>query len=236
MHPSPSDFRRRRCAALRHAFQLVVALFIVGTPPFGVRAQSQVNDPVPAYAEHEVKAAFLFHFATYVDWPDGRHERPLVFAILSAHTVAQALAQFADGRAIRGHGVRVREIASVRDLADAEVLFVGQSLNPWLREIASAVPAGTLLVTEADDGLADGAMINFRLVERRVRFEVSMPSTYAAGLKLSSRLLSLAIRVETSYCWLDCGEPGARDLLIATLAPTIVAATRGRALRRSTRE
>jgi hypothetical protein len=77
-----------------------------------------------------------------------------------------------------------------------------------------------LVVADAQDGLRHGAMVNFQLVDQRVRFEISLRNAKAAGLVLSSRLLSAAIRVETSSCWGDCRVAPIPDLpLVAAARP-----------------
>jgi hypothetical protein len=162
-----------------------------------------------SYSEDQVKAAFLYHFGTYVEWPESTASRtdPITIAVLGADAVARQLRAFLPGRTIQGRAVEARTIARIQDLRDDEVLFIGAQNNPRLREIVNAV--GTrpvLIVTDAADGLADGGMVNFQLVDQRVRFEISLRKAQDSGLMLSSRLLSAALRVETSSCWYDCGR------------------------------
>jgi hypothetical protein len=78
-----------------------------------------------------------------------------------------------------------------------------------------------LVVADAPEGLKNGAMVNFQLVDQRVRFEISLRNAKAAGLTLSSRLLSAAIRVETLSCWVDCRRvaPAPNFALVAAAAP-----------------
>jgi hypothetical protein len=169
-----------------------------------------------AYSEDVVKAAFLYHFGTYVEWPSAPASAtdPITIAVLGADAVTAQLRSFLPGRTIGGRAVEVRPIARIQDLRNDEMLFIGRENNSRLREIVVAV--GTrpvLVVTDAADGLADGAMVNFQLVDQRVRFEISQRKAEDSGLKLSSRLLSAALRVETSSCSYPCREtpllPGA---------------------------
>lgn len=157
-----------------------------------------------AYSEEQVKAAFLFHFATYAEWPSHPGDGPISFAVLRDEAIARELGRFARGRTIQNRPVRVREIRSVTELDADEVLFIGSSQNRRLSQVIEEVGTPTLVVTDAPDGLPDGAMINFQLVDRRVRFEVALPAVQRMGLTLSSRLLSAAIRVEMTRCHLEC--------------------------------
>jgi len=162
-----------------------------------------------AYSEDVVKAAFLYHFGTYVEWPAAAASstQPITIAVLGADAVTAQLRTFLPGRTIGGRSVEVRPIARIQELRGDEMLFIGRENNSRLREVIAAV--GTrpvLIVTDAVDGLADGAMVNFQLVDQRVRFEISLRKAEDSGLRLSSRLLSAALRVETSGCWHRCGE------------------------------
>jgi hypothetical protein len=83
------------------------------------------------------------------------------------------------------------------------MLFIGSDYNERLEELIAAVGTGpTLVITDAANGLDRGGMINFWLVDSRVRFEVSLRRAEDARLTLSSRLLAAALRVETARCCL----------------------------------
>lgn len=166
----------------------------------GVAPQLVAQDLV--YDASQVKAAFLYHFGTYVQWPMAAAENdPITIAVLGDDAVAAQLVQFLPGRRIEGRAVEARPLARIEDLADEEILFVGSEHNERLGEVLSAVEERpVLVVTDAADGLDHGAMVNFQLVDSRVRFEISLPSAEEAGLVLSSRLLSAALRVITSEC------------------------------------
>ena len=104
---------------------------------------------------------------------------------------------------------------------DAELLYIGPEHSDRLPELVAALGnRPVLVVADAPNGLQRGAMVNFRLVDQRVRFEISLRNAKAAGLMLSSRLLSAAIRVETSRCGYECGVAPTGDFaLVARLEP-----------------
>lgn len=150
------------------------------------------------YSPDEVKAAFLYHFGAFVEWPNGAPDA-VTIAVLGAPTVAEELLFILPGRTVQNRPVQVREIESMDALGDAQILFIGESESARLSQHLAAVRGQPVLsVTQADDALDQGAMINFALVDRRVRFEVSLPAAEQAGLELSSRLLAIALRVEKS--------------------------------------
>src|SRR5690554_1372357 len=179
-----------------------VAILLIGSP---LAAQPTTAAASSAYSEAEIKAAFLYNFGSYVQWPrEAGAADPITFALLNAPGVEEALERLVQGRTLQNRPVRVRRLRSVNELDDEEILFIGPGENGRLRQLIAAVDGPTLIVTDAPDGLALGSMINFQLVDQRVRFEVRLPAAEAAGLMLSARLLSAALRVETTRCWLEC--------------------------------
>jgi hypothetical protein len=163
----------------------------------------------PVYLVDEVKAAFLYHFGTYVQWPtEGPTAQVITIAVLGAPNVVAQLELFLPGRRIQDTPVEVKTLAEIGDLNDEEILFIGADRNARLADLIEAVGRRrVLIVTDARDGLAQGAVINFQLVNQRLRFEVSLSAAENAGLMLSSRLLSAALRVETADCWFPCSYP-----------------------------
>ncbi len=151
-----------------------------------------------SYDANEVKAAFLYHFGTYVQWPrPAAATDPITIVVLGDAAVAEQLVRFLPGRRISGRPVQTRVIGRIEELADDQILFVGRANNARLASITAAVgQRPVLVVTDAPDGLERGAMVNFREVDARVRFEISLPRAEDAGLVLSSRLLAAALRVD----------------------------------------
>jgi hypothetical protein len=146
-----------------------------------------------------IKAAFLLKFLNYVEWPAssfGSDDAPYVIGALGDDGVAAELQRQAAGHIFNGRQVSVRRIGAELP-AGVQVLFIGAHtdrarmaalLRDWGR-----VPV--LLVTDADGALDQGSMINFRVVDDRVRFEVALEPVRRASLQLNSRLLSVAIAV-----------------------------------------
>lgn len=154
----------------------------------GVRAQG------PAQAqEHEVKAAFLFKFPAFVEWPgQPGPEVPFVIAVVGAPEIAAELRALAQGRSFNGRPIQVREPAE-NGVQGAHMVFVGRAAGARLVPIARAVAgAPVLLVSESPGALEQGSMINFVLSEGRVRFDVALDTADAAKLRINARLLAVA--------------------------------------------
>jgi hypothetical protein len=149
--------------------------------------------------EQRVKAASLYKFVAYVDWPPqafAAPAEPYVVGITGAEEIAQELTTIAAGRTINNRPLIVRRIKAGDPLPGLHVLFIGRDESArqaqWL-QLAQKHPL--LTVTETDGALAQGSMINFRLAEDRVRFEVSLDAVEKSELKISSRMLSVALNV-----------------------------------------
>jgi hypothetical protein len=153
-----------------------------------------------AYSVESVKAAFLYRFLEYVEWPAGVHaDGPLTIAVLGDDSLAAELHRNVRGRVAHGREVRARSVSSVQEGLDAHVLFVSAQWKKRLGSLADTHQHDpVLVVTEGEGALERGSVINFLVVDGNVRFEISVPAAEQRGLKLSSRLLNVALRVEKS--------------------------------------
>jgi hypothetical protein len=149
--------------------------------------------------EQQVKAAFLYRFAGYVEWPEAafpQADSPLVIGVLGDEELAAAAEQAVAGRSVNGRRVTARRVKPGEALAGVHILFVGRAERGRLAQLAQGAAAqAVLVVTESDGALAQGSVINFVVADRRVRFEISLLSAERSRLKLSSRLLAVAAQV-----------------------------------------
>jgi hypothetical protein len=152
-------------------------------------------------AELQIKAAFLYKFGDFVQWPPAafaRPEAPFAIGVLGADELAAALEQVVAGRTVQGRPVAVRRVKRGDPLAGLHMLFIGQAESARLAETLDAARGHAVLtVTESENALASGSVINFVAEEQRVRFDVALPSAERGQLKISSRLLAVARRVFT---------------------------------------
>lgn len=156
--------------------------------------------PAPLSAERGVKAAFVYKFLGYVDYPEAPADAgaPYGIGVLDADDIAAELARITAGRTINNHPVTVRVLHAGDAPQGLHLLFIGgaRAGNAQSAAIRAAQEAGVLSVTEAPAGLQAGSVINFRLVDDRVRFEVSLEAAEKSRVKVSSRLLSVAYAVQ----------------------------------------
>jgi len=153
-------------------------------------------------AEVQIKAAFLYKFGDFVQWPPAsfpRADAPFAIGVMGAEDVAAALEQLVANRTVQGRPVVVRHVRPGESLARLHILFIGQSDAPRLADtLAAAKGQALLIVTESDNAISQGSMINFVADDQRVRFDIALASAERGQLKISSRLLAVARRVITS--------------------------------------
>jgi hypothetical protein len=184
------DWRLVRRWLRAGAFSVVVAAGLASPRP--VQADAQAD-------EYRVKAAFLYKFGSYIEWPRGSFasaDSPVTIGVMGAEALAEELAQIVAGRNVNGRPVRVRRLRPGDPIAGLHVLFVGRADGGRLAEILAAARGQALLtVTESEDGLELGSMINFVVVEDKVRFDIAPPPSESSNLKISARLLGVARKV-----------------------------------------
>lgn len=184
----PRDPQRRPAFAYgTRLAALLVALISFGFAP---HAHAQ-------YSETEVKAAFLYRFTGYVDWPaEALEQQSFTIAVLGSSEVVDELQRLVPGRSIKNMPAQVRRIRRVKEIGDAQVLYIAaaypERIKQVMRELGSK---SVLVVSDRPNGLEDGAMVNFVTLDRRVRFEISIAAADRARLKIGAELLSLAARV-----------------------------------------
>jgi len=153
-------------------------------------------------SEAQVKAAFLYKFGGFIEWPAAafsRADSAFVIGVLGAEGAAAELERVVAARNIQGRSVAVHRLKRGESLAGLHLLFVGQSESGRLAEVLAAAKGQPLLVvTETEDALTKGSMINFITVEDKVRFDVALPQAERGQLKISARLLAVARKVITS--------------------------------------
>jgi hypothetical protein len=151
-----------------------------------------------AYSESSTKASFLYRFGGYVDWPpDAPTTAQFTIAVLGDDEIVAKLRKLLPGRYIKGRPAQVRRIATIRELGDAQMLYIGAARAGEVRTVTAATATlPVLVVTDEEHGLDDGGVINFLVEGKRVRFEVSLDAAARCGLKVSSDLGLVAARVQ----------------------------------------
>jgi hypothetical protein len=146
--------------------------------------------------EYEIKAAFLYNFAKFVEWPPSAFsdpKQPMGVCVFGRDPFGRALEDALYGKSIGNHPVVLGRARQVPDLAGCQVIFVSGAESPRLVEIVGGLRGhNALLVGESEGFASAGGAIQFVLDQNRVRFAINPDAANRAGLKISSKLLALA--------------------------------------------
>ncbi len=166
---------------------------------YGIDAGAGAQEPAAgepvAYGEHLVKAAFLYNFAKFTEWPSGTYAdaaAPLVVCVLGKDAFGKALDSLA-GKRINGRPVAVSRLAGVEEAVRCQVVFIGESEEERVPGIVGYLAGRPVLtVCDAPGCTRFRGIIHLRVVAERIRFAIDIDSARSAGLRLSSKLLALA--------------------------------------------
>lgn len=148
------------------------------------------------YRETEVKAAFLFQFTRYVEYPASAFESdkaPFVMGVLGKSAIIDALREAVRGKNVEGRPIVVRQMSIGTELRRCHILFIPESQSHRLLEVLKTlVDAPVLTVGESAGFASQGGIIGFFTNQNRLRFEINLESARRAHLTISSKLLTLA--------------------------------------------
>jgi hypothetical protein len=159
---------------------------------FGQTARAQELTTVDR--EYKLKAAFLYQFTNYVDWPSGAFSDggTLLIGILGKDSFGASLNAL-EKKTVKGRRLVVKRSSTVEDLRSCQIVFVSASEGQRMAQIAAGLKgSNALLVGELDGFAQKWGMINFVSDGNKVRFEVNLEAAKRAGLQLSGRLLKVA--------------------------------------------
>jgi uncharacterized protein DUF4154 len=153
------------------------------------------SETAPAPTEYQVKAAFLYSFAKFVQWPDDAFhgpEEPFVVGVLGEDPFGTVLDQTLVGKTVLNRPVVIKRFAKVEDV-QAQILFVAASAARDLPRVLKALRGRAILSAGESEGFAEsGGVVGFKTQEKRVRFEINLSRAEEGRLKISSQLLKLA--------------------------------------------
>ena len=146
--------------------------------------------------EYRVKAAFVCKFASYVEWPSQSFphpEDPVVIGVIASDAVFEELSRTAGALSVEGRRLVVRKVTRSEPVVGAHLVYITRSGDDQLAETLAMLKGQPVLaVTESSRGPALGSMINFVVVDDKVRFDVSPQTAEASQLRISARLLGVA--------------------------------------------
>ncbi len=168
---------------------MMIIASVLGTTMVDVLAETK---PSPEYL---IKAAFLFNFAKFVEWPANAFKddlSPMNLCILGTDPFGSALDTLKD-KTIKGRPFKIKRANRADDIEACHILFISASEKGNLKQILDAVRnSNTLTISEIEGFAQMGGIINFIVVNQKVHFEINPAAAERSRLKISSQLLKLA--------------------------------------------
>lgn len=151
--------------------------------------------PSQSPGEYQVKAAFLYNFAKFIDWPTNVSpdpNSPFILGIVGDDPFGSDLEQTINGKGINGRRLVIKRFKRGQALEFCHILFISSSEQGRLPQILGSLKGSSVLtVGEVEQFTRSGGIINFTLKDDKVRFEINLGAAERAGLRISSKLLKL---------------------------------------------
>jgi hypothetical protein len=178
-------------------------IFLAGWPAVVWAQSPEMSEAINPQYEYNVKAAFLYSFGRYVEWPKGASDQSsgaFVIGVCGEDPFEQILDRIAQSKTIQGRRIVVQRMATVEELQPCQILFVSRSIPPpqQITIINKMRNDGTLLVGESPGFAERGGGINFFLEGGTVRFEINVEAIRREKLLLDAKLLNLGKKVSES--------------------------------------
>jgi len=179
--------RRGRCSVIAATILVLVV---------GIEALKAQGAP---RTEYEIKAAYLYSFGRFVEWPSGGTSRAnpnFAICVLGVDPFGAALDTTLAGATMRGQKVVGKRIVTAKEAVGCHVLFISASEAHQLGTIVRALDkVDVLTVSDIPQFAGRGGMIQFVTAGNKVRFEINLTPAQDARLTLSSDLLRVASAV-----------------------------------------
>ena len=177
----------------RRSFAIVMVLFMFFLPKSNLPGQTISK-------EYQIKAAFLFNFAQFVDWPPNALDNastPMVIGILGDDPFGGFLDETVRGEKVNGHPLIVQRYQQVQEATNCEILYISHSEKDQLTDILARLKAHALLTVGDIPGFSKaGGIIRFSTVENKIHLIINLTAAREAHLTVSSKLLRLAEVIE----------------------------------------
>jgi uncharacterized protein DUF4154 len=149
-----------------------------------------------APTEYQVKAAYIFNFFKFVEWPDDAPREPhakWVVGFAGDSAVGEEFARLFDGKPVLGRDLQIKKVQNADAMRACSILFISQSEKKRLPSVLAALRGMSVLtVSDIDGFVGSGGMIQLFVEDTRVRMSIDVSATSRARLKISSKMLLLA--------------------------------------------
>jgi len=194
---TPVGDKRKATGAVRVRVAALAALTLVVAVTYATGPGVASARALPI---ERVKAAFIYKFANFVEWPPSAFESkdsPLVIGAVADDHFVDILKDVVDGKSVNARSIEVKKIGALSDLKGCQIAFISDTKHDELDRILSDIQDETILsIGDSDDFVDKGGIIKLYEEKNRLRFEINLDSAKRAQLKISSKLLDLATAVK----------------------------------------
>jgi hypothetical protein len=184
--------RPRRVAACRRV-ALLALVVLTRTELNAIEIRGKLT------REYDLKAAFLFNFAHFIEWPADTFaspNTPIIIGVLGDDPFGPILDKIVEGETVQNRKLVIKRSRQVDDLKDCQVLFISKSEKDRVPQILASLDDASVFTVGEMEGFAQhGGVTNFFLQGKRVRFEINLEAARRRGLKISAQLLDLGSEV-----------------------------------------
>lgn len=146
--------------------------------------------------EYHIKAAFVYNFAKFVEWPSGAFSdssSPMIIGVVGDDPFGSSLDQVIKGKTANGRRLVIKRFPKIRDIQSCHILFVSSSESSRLQKALEAVKGSCVLTTSDIERFAQrGGVAGLTLDESKIGIDINVDAAKRANLKISSKLLKLA--------------------------------------------
>lgn len=145
--------------------------------------------------EYQIKAAFLYNFGKFIDWPTdapANASTSIILCVLGEDPFGFALDAL-EGKAVNDRTLTIKRLVEPRSLDACHILFISPSERARMTQILGHLKRVSILTVGDIEGFTHrGGIINFTIKKNKVRFEINVDAAKQADLRISSKLLKLA--------------------------------------------
>lgn len=175
---------------LKQRFLRLFLILILLTVSLNTEEKACAQNQIPT--EYEVKAAFIYNFAKFVEWPSKPSQSSVAVCVAGKDPFGSAFVPIED-KTVGNKKIIIKRNVSFQNLEGCNILFISNSEKERLPQILEGLGGLPVLTIGDTTGFAlDGVMINFYMEDKTVRFEINQGAVSHAGLKISSKLLKIA--------------------------------------------
>lgn len=188
--------KRGETVPLRIAYPLVKFCATVLAALLYLAAASSIRAQAGTSVEYQIKAAFLFNFAKFVDWPPDAFpsdKSPITLCVFRHDPFGSSLDEIIQGKTINNRAILARRTNELADLKPCQLVFVDKEADKGLSDVLNSLKGTSALVVGESEGFAErGGGIQFFLEDNKLRFAINVDAIQRARLNVSSKLLALA--------------------------------------------